>query len=719
MSRRKRTSSSKESLLPSKKKANMDEARVEFEYYRTKNTTRHHTEEYENDVLILRRGDTFSFGLTFHNVEPDEIQESVVRFSTGENRAKQTVTWNGIPTKEDSNQHTRNYQVKIPADAAVGRYSIEVVVPKVSSYPLKQCGQIIVLFNPWNKDDDVYLAAEDLLKEYVLSDYGLVYAGWSRKLNGPNPARWNFGQFESNILDCVLYLLENDRRIKKKPLKSLSMRSSAVWVARILSAMVNSQDENGVLEGNWSGSYEDGESPTFWNGSVKILQQFYETKKPVKYGQCWVFSGVMTTALRAIGIPARSVTNYDSAHDTDKTMTIDKFIDEEGEMIDDLNNDSIWNFHVWNEIWTKRGDLPGNKYDGWQAVDATPQEESSQIYQMGPAPLNAVKEGEVYAGFDTGFVFSEVNADCVTWVMKKDESDEYVLQRMKKQSKDRVGGYISTKRAGSLEREDVTHLYKHPEGTEKERKAFQTAYSFGEGAKNWTGFLHVEEEGDDLVLELSTKEHDLRVGKPVSCVVNVKNKSKENLTVNLTGVISSIRYTGAVWSLVKKQKFENVDIGGGKTVIKEIKLEPDEYMSNLTDLNCLKFILVAKVLKTKKVYVDETKFQLFNQDSIKIKFDKSPLRVGEEAEVEVSFTNPLSIRLSYIQISIEGAGVVSLQTKKYSKSLHYGKTQTAKFSFTPRLPGKRTLLVDVDTTQVKDFKAAADVEVLPLKESDQ
>jgi hypothetical protein len=49
---------------------------------------------------------------------------------------------------------------------------------------------------------------------------------------------------------------------------------------------------------------------------------------------------------------------------------------------------------------------------------------------MGPAPLNAVKEGEVYAGFDTGFVFSEVNADTVTWVVKKDEMGEYVLQSM-------------------------------------------------------------------------------------------------------------------------------------------------------------------------------------------------------------------------------------------------------------------------------------------------
>ena len=50
----------------------------------------------------------------------------------------------------------------------------------------------------------------------------------------------------------------------------------------------------------------------------------------------------MTTVLRAIGIPARSVTNYNSAHDTDNTMTIDKFINEEGEDVEELNNDSVW-----------------------------------------------------------------------------------------------------------------------------------------------------------------------------------------------------------------------------------------------------------------------------------------------------------------------------------------------------------------------------------------
>ena len=75
---------------------------------------------------------------------------------------------------------------------------------------------------------------------------------------------------------------------------------------------------------------------------MEILLQYYDTKKPVKYGQCWVFSGILTTALRSLGIPARSVTNFDSAHDTDQTMTIDNYYDEDGNYLDDLADDSVW-----------------------------------------------------------------------------------------------------------------------------------------------------------------------------------------------------------------------------------------------------------------------------------------------------------------------------------------------------------------------------------------
>lgn len=189
--------------------------------------------------------------------------------------------------------------------------------------------------------------------------------------------------------------------------------------ARALSALVNSQDDDGAVMGNWSEDFSGGTAPTKWAGSVEILQQYYEKRRPVKFGQCWVFAGTLSTGkqyiiiflsnsilcislynflvARAIGIPSRIITCYSCAHDTQASLTVDYFVDEDGKILEELNQDSVWNYHVWNEVWMNRPDLSseGLKYDGWQAVDSTPQEMSDGIYRCGPSPVEAVKYGEV------------------------------------------------------------------------------------------------------------------------------------------------------------------------------------------------------------------------------------------------------------------------------------------------------------------------------------
>ena len=56
-----------------------------------------------------------------------------------------------------------------------------------------------------------------------------------------------------------------------------------------------------------------------------------------------------------------------------------------------------------------RPDLPQG-FGGWQAVDATPQEESPQGggYRTGPASLKAIRDGNSL-GYDTNFIISEVH----------------------------------------------------------------------------------------------------------------------------------------------------------------------------------------------------------------------------------------------------------------------------------------------------------------------
>ena len=82
-----------------------------------------------------------------------------------------------------------------------------------------------------------------------------------------------------------------------------------------------------------------------------------------------------------------------------------------------------------------------------------------EIFRCGPASVKAVKNGEVYLPYDTGFVFAEVNGDTVYWDVKEDGS-------MKARSVDKhyVGNSISTGAPGSEEREDITDDYKYPDG---------------------------------------------------------------------------------------------------------------------------------------------------------------------------------------------------------------------------------------------------------------
>ena len=88
--------------------------------------------------------------------------------------------------------------------------------------------------------------------------------------------------------------------MKKFETKIMLFKSSLSGAVSIFiySLQANSMDDEGLLAGRWTSEYPKGcTKPWEWTGSVAIIEQFYNTGKPVEYGQCWVFSGVVTTCM--------------------------------------------------------------------------------------------------------------------------------------------------------------------------------------------------------------------------------------------------------------------------------------------------------------------------------------------------------------------------------------------------------------------------------------
>lgn len=131
-------------------------------------------------------------------------------------------------------------------------------------------------------------ADKALRDECVMNDTTLIWRGSYNRLR---PSVWKFGQFDKHVLDCSLLLIAKVGKV------SATHRGDPIRVCRAISAAVNSPDDDGALLGNWSGDFSGGIAPTKWVGSVEILQQFYKKQKPVKFAQCWVFAGVVSTSL--------------------------------------------------------------------------------------------------------------------------------------------------------------------------------------------------------------------------------------------------------------------------------------------------------------------------------------------------------------------------------------------------------------------------------------
>uniref|UniRef100_A0A8C2L5Q8 protein-glutamine gamma-glutamyltransferase n=1 Tax=Cyprinus carpio TaxID=7962 RepID=A0A8C2L5Q8_CYPCA len=657
----------------------MDQFKVQtIDLQKAQNQTRHKTDGLSSSTLVLRRGQAFTVTINYDGRPFDPLKEKMIfQIVLGPLSVEVPVSTFGQPSltqwsaflerrvPNPTGPRALSVSLTSPASASIGVYTLQLRVEARLSVKTHSLGQITLLCNPWCQTDSVFLQAEDLRNEYVRSDFGLLFKGSpGNMVSRP----WSFDQFEKGILDICMKLLQLSPQYQADMRTDLKNRSDPVYIGRVISAMVNSNDDKGVLMGNWSGDYSGGINPSQWSGSADILRKWSETQfRPVKYGQCWVFAAVMCTVMRALGIPTRVITNFNSAHDTDGNMVIEEYYNEMGKKLS-MSSDSIWNFHVWVESWMKRPDL-GQGYDGWQVLDATPQERSAGIFRCGPAAVKAIYQQKVEAQYDVPFVYAAVNADVRTIIIK----DRKILSTSTDTK--RVGSLISTKRPGSMLMQDITSEYK----TEKVRR--------GEGA---TG--RVASKGTAVSLQLLKAPV---VGENISFNVIITNNAAApkllKKHVNAQNKEYNRNPTGTFW-----EAHDDVKIGPNETLTIKHEISFKDYMlKEVEEDSLVNLAVVIEDVKSQERVLATEEFNI-RSPALTVQIQNEYVVINTQQVATVTFTNPFSTAVSgELTVACSGLLEQKVQTRI---TIQPRETMSMPISFTPRMAGSKMLYASLVLT---------------------
>uniref|UniRef100_A0A182YFF1 Transglutaminase-like domain-containing protein n=1 Tax=Anopheles stephensi TaxID=30069 RepID=A0A182YFF1_ANOST len=624
-----------------------------------------------DDSLVDEQDSDWSAKLQSTTVNEDGATELLVAINTAPNASvsKWTLTINAL---SKGSEQSNSYQLDQP---------------------------FYLLFNPWCEEDPVYLENEDQRNEYVLEDMTMI---WKGNENSFYPRKWKLGQYEANILDVTFWLLGEVARV------SATYRGNPVKVCRALSGVVNSQDDYGILLGKWTEPYSKGTAPTAWTGSVKILNEYYETESPVRYGQCWVFAGVLATLCRALGIPCRIVTNFSSAHDSEASLTVDAYFNEEGNIMESFSRDQVWNFHVWNEVWMKRPDLDKEEYHGWQVVDGTPQESSDGAYKLGPAPVLAVKNGLVNVLYDCDFVFAEVNADKVYWLYR---GPSMPLKLIRKDTT-AIGQFISTKAVGVEEREDITDSYKCSEQSAEAKITMMRALKLGQCCltKHYLKQIKAEERtAEDCGVQFQVELNDQAlIGESFNIVLRVSNASLEDAhTVNGRIHLNHILYTGKNVKTIRSHPF-SIRIGPNEEETVEVPITFDDYYEPGMDEAIFKVTTFAIIGGVDREYFSQQDYSLRKPD-VQLQLSNTPV-YQSTVRVTASFYNPLPIAINSGSFQIECSGVCKSITIAVDRVAAREKCEVV-FMIVPSFKGSTQLSAKFDSNELSDIEGSLTFEV--------
>ncbi|XP_040083544.1 protein 4.2 [Oryx dammah] len=662
------------------------------DFQAARNNAEHHTSDISSQRLIVRRGQPFTISLHFQapvhtflralkkvaliaqtGKQPSTASGTQVMFSVSSLGDRKW--WSAMVEERDDQSWT--ISVTTPADAIIGHYSLLLQVSG-----RKQClGQFTLLFNPWNREDAVFLGNEAQRREYLLNQNGLIFLGTADCIQAEP---WDFGQLEEDVIDLGLSLLTVDKQLEKW--------GNPVHVAQVLGSLLQILKEKLVLPTEKIQTTEERALLNKRRGSAPILRQWVTGHgRPVYEGQAWVLAAVVCTVLRGLGIPARVVTTFTSAQGTGGDLLVDEYYNEEGLQNGEGNRGRAWIFQTSTECWMARPALPEG-YDGWQILYLSALKGDEALEACDLVPVKAVKEGTVWLSPAVSDIFASINASCVVWRCREDGTLELTDCNTKY-----FGNNISTKNVDCDRREDITQNYKYPEGSSQEKKVLEKVQKYRMEHENDGIYPPCCETDDPLQLFLKAPS-SLALGKNVEFSVNLLNPSDREKEVQLAIGLQAVYYNGVLAAKLWRKKFV-LTLSANSAEKISTSLFNSNFEQSLPENSFLRLTAMAT----------HSSLPCFAQQDIAICRPHLAIEMPETAEQHqplmalVSIHNPLDVPLEDCVISIFGRGLIHREKSYRVNSVQPRNTLRTQLKFVPVKVGCQRLTVEMDCNMFQNL----------------
>ncbi|XP_040476449.1 protein 4.2 isoform X2 [Ursus maritimus] len=676
------------------------------DFQAAKNNEEHHTKAISSRHLIVRRGQPFTIILHFQApvyAFTSTLKKVALIAQTGEHPSKANKTqaifpisrlgdqkwWNAAV--EDREDQSWTISVTAPTDAIIGRYSLLLQVLGKKQLLL---GQFTLLFNPWAREDAVFLRKESQRREYVLNQNGLIYLGTA---NCFHEEPWDFGQFESSVIDLSLGLLSMDKQVEEW--------GNPEHVAHILGTLLHALKKKSVLPTPQTAAAQEGGLLNKRRGSVPILRQWITGQgRPVYESQAWVFAAVACTVLRCLGIPARVITTFASAQGTGGRLSVDEYYNEEGLQNGEGQRGRIWIFQTSTECWMTRPALPPG-YDGWQTLYPRVPTGGGVLGSCDLVPVKAVKEGTLSLTPGVSELFATVNASCVVWKCREDGALELTNSNTKY-----VGNNISTKGVGSNRCEDITQNYKYPEGSLQEKEVLEKVQEERMRHEKDSGIHPPSLKTTEPLYMFLKAPSSLNLGGNAQFSVSLANPSDQKKAVQLAFGLQAIYYNGILAAELWKKKLSlMLDANKGEEIPEELSFF--HFEQSPPENSFLRLTVMATATHS------EPSLSCFAQEDITICRPHLTIEMPETAEqyqllkASVSLYNFLHAPMKDCVISLFGKGLIYRERRYRLASVWPGNILYTEFQFTPTQVGLQRLTVEMDCDMFQNVTNYRDVTV--------